>query len=124
MSIPHVIRTPRYGSPQRIESNPLLDDGERAWSYITKQTKFGDGVRYWDDLPVAQIEFPALDEKLALPEMHRVAEEEAESAIAEFFGDNGRAYSEAEIRNLATEEVLRDRFDPLPLINALLHSGL
>jgi hypothetical protein len=81
VSIPHVIRTPRYGREnQRIEANPLLDDGERAWSYTTKQVKFGDGIRRWDDLPVAKIDFPDLDDKLALPEMHRVAAEEAQAA--------------------------------------------
>jgi hypothetical protein len=72
MSIPHVIRTPKYGAEQRIEANPLLDAGERAWSYLTKQVKLGDGERRWDDLPVAKIDFPSLDEKLALPEMQRV----------------------------------------------------
>jgi hypothetical protein len=86
VSIPHVIRTPRYGGEQRIEANPLLDDGERAWSYRTKQVKFGDGIRRWDDLPVAKIDFPALDEKLALPEMHRIAEEHAQAAFDEAQG--------------------------------------
>lgn len=82
MAIPHVIRTPRYGrGEQRIEANPLLDDGERAWSYTTKQVKFGDGQRRWNDLPVAAIDFPKLDEKLALEEMHRIAAEEAREAV-------------------------------------------
>jgi hypothetical protein len=81
VSIPHVIRTPQYGAEQKIQANPLLDDGERAWSYLTKQVKIGDGIRRWDDLPVAKIDFPTLDDKLALPEMHRVAEQVAASQI-------------------------------------------
>lgn len=79
--IPHVIRQRRFGGEPRIEANPLLDAGERAWSYTTKQVKFGDGERRWDELPVAKIEFPALDDKLALPEMQRVAEEHAQSVM-------------------------------------------
>ena len=94
--IPHVIRQRRFGGEPRIEANPLLDAGERAWSYTTKQVKFGDGERRWDELPVAKIEYAALDDKLAMPKMRQVAE----------------------------EEVLRDRFDPLPLINLFLNPGL
>jgi hypothetical protein len=82
--VPHVVRRPRYGGEPMVQANPILDSGERAWSYLTKQVKFGDAERHWDDLPVASIDYPELDEQLALPEMHRVAAEEA-AAITDNF---------------------------------------
>jgi len=94
--IPRIIRQRRSTAEAWVNADPVLGDGERAYDVVTRRTKFGDGIRKWSELPDFADDDPVAAPELPNATMHLIAEESA----------------------------LKDRHDPLILIEAMLHNGL